>query len=160
MRLTDTEDLKCYIFIISSIVLLFLATFYFQYVIRFTLLVFFYWYVSIPIIILSFSSIDFLNKRARIKKAYININSVEVQESFKKSSGENPLKNGKLTKPYKNWLIQIMGGPRYKIKIRSRASPKDIKGLIILIIFLIVIIFVFLIIYAQIFPDYRLPIAW
>lgn len=160
MRLPDKEDLKCYVFIIISIFLLTLATFYFQYVIRFTLLVFFYWYISIPLIIISSSSIDFLSRRVRIKNAYESINSVEVQESFRKLSGEYPLKNGQLTKAYKKWLIQKVEIPKYKIKRRSRASPKDIKGLIVLIILLIVIIFVLLIIYAEIFPDYRLPIAW
>lgn len=160
MPLPDKEDLKCYAFIITSIVLIALATFNFQYVIRFTLLIFFYWYISIPIIIISFLSIDFFNNRVRIKKAYNTINSVEIQESFKKLSGNNPLKNGKLTKAYKNWLIQKVEGPKLKIKIRSRGSLKDIKGLIILIILLIVIILVFLAIYAEIFPDYRLPLAW
>jgi len=156
MPLPDKEDLGCYAFIITTIVLIILATTYFQYVIRFVLLIFFYWYIAIPIIIISYSSIDFFSRRVRIKKAYNTINSVEIQESFKKSSGENPLKNGKLTKAYKNWLIQKIVHPKYKIKIRTRASPKDIKGLIILIILLIVMILVFLMFYAAIFPDYRL----
>ena len=160
MPLPDKEDLKCYAFIIVTILLIILTTFYFQYIIRFVLLIVFYWYISIPAIIISLSSIDFAIRRVAIKKAYKSINSVEFQESFKKLSGENPLKNGKLTKTYKNWLIQKVKIPKYKIKSKFRFSPEDIKSFIILIIFLIVAIIVFLAIYAAIFPEYRLPMAW
>jgi len=160
MPLPDKEDLKCYAFIIVTILLIILTTFYFQYIIRFVLLIVFYWYISIPVIIISLSSTDFAIRRVRIRKAYKSINSVEFQESFKKLSGENPLKNGKLTKTYKNWLIQKIKIPKFKIKSKFRFSPEDIKSFIILIIFLIVAIIVFLAIYAAIFPEYRLPMAW
>lgn len=160
MPLPDKEDLKCFAFIIVVILLLILTTFYFQYIIRFVLLIVFYWYISIPTIIISLSSIDFAIRRVAIRKAYKSINSVEFQEFFKKLSGENPLKNGKLTKTYKNWLIQKITIPKFKIKSKFRFSPEDIKGFIILIIFLMVAIIVFLVIYAAIFPDYRLPMAW
>jgi len=160
MPLPDKEDLKCYIFIGVTIFLIALATFYYQYIIRFVLLLFFYWYISIPVIIICFSSIDFVYKRVEIKKAYNAKNSVEFQEYFKESFGENPLKNGKPTKSYKDWLIQKGATPKYKIKTKVRFSPRDINGLIFLIIFLIVIIVVFLAIYATIFPDYRLATTW
>ena len=160
MPLPDKEDLKCFAFIIVVILLLILTTFYFQYIIRFVLLIVFYWYISIPTIIISLSSIDFAIRRVAIRKAYKSINSVEFQEFFKKLSGENPLKNGKLTKTYKNWLIQKITIPKFKIKSKFRFSPEDIKSFIILIIFLIVAIIVFLAIYAAIFPEYRLPMAW
>ena len=160
MPLPDKEDLQCYAFIIVVLLLIILTTFYFQYIIRFVLLIVFYWYISIPTIIISLSSIDYAIRRVGIRKAYKSINSVEFQESFKKLSGENPLKNGKLTKTYKNWLIQKIKIPKFKIKSKFRFSPEDIKSFIILIIFLIVAIIVFLVIYAAIFPDYRLPMAW
>ena len=60
----------------------------------------------------------------------------------------------------KNWLIQKIDIPKYKIKSRVRFSPEDFKSFIILIIFLIVLMIVFLSIYAAIFPEYRVPIAW
>ena len=160
MPLPDKEDLKCYAFIIVVILLILLATYFYQYIVRFVLLIVFYWYISIPVIIISLSSIDFAIRRVGIRKAYNSINSVEYQESFKKLSGENPLKNGKLTKTYKNWLIQKIIIPKYKIKSKFRISPEDIKGFILLIIFLIVVIIVFLAIYAAIFPEYRLPLVW
>ena len=160
MRLPSKEDTKCFAFIGVLILSIVVATFYFQLVIRFVLLLFFYWYISIPILIISFSSIDFAYRRVRIKKAYMAINSEEAQEFFKGSSGENPLENGKITKPYKNWLIQKVATPKYKLKTRTRFSPRDIKGLVVLIIILIAIILVFLTIYSMIFPDYRLPVAW
>ena len=160
MTLPDKEDLKCYAFIIILILLILLATYYYQYVVRFVLLVVFYWYISIPVLIISLSSMDFAIRKVGIRKAYNSMNSVEYQESFKKTSGENPLKNGKLTKTYKKWLIQKRTIPKYKIKSRFRFSPEDIKGFIVLIIFLIVVIIVFLAIYATIFPDYLLPIKW
>ena len=124
------------------------------------MLIFFYWYISIPVIIISLSSIDFAIRRVTIRKAYKSINSVEFQESFKKISGENPLKNGKLTKTYKNWLIQKVKIPKYKTRSKFRFSPADAKNFVIMIIFLIVVIIVFLAIYAAIFPEYLLPIAW
>jgi len=160
VRLPSREDTKCFAFIGVLIFSILLATFYFQFVIRFVLLIFFYWYISIPIIIISFSSIDFAFRRARIKKKYMAINSKETQEFFKGSSGENPLENGKLTNSYKNWLIQKVATPKYKIKNRTRFSPRDIRGLVVLIIILIAIILVFLTIYSMIFPDYRLPVVW
>jgi len=160
MPIPDKEDLKCYAFIIVVMLLILLATYYFQYIIRFVLLIFFYWYISIPVIIISLSSIDFAIRRVGIRKAYNSINSAEFQESFKKLSGENPLENGKLTKTYKNWLIQKIIIPKYKIRSKFRFSPEDLKGFIILIIFLIVAIIVFLAIYAAIFPEYLLPIKW
>jgi len=160
MSLPNKEDLQCYAFIIAVILTILLATFYFQYIVGFVLLIFFYWYISIPVIIISISSIDFAIRKVGIRKAYNSINSVEFQESFKKLSGENPLKNGKLTKTYKNWLIQKVKIPKLKHKSKFRFSPEDIKGFIILIIFLIVVIIVFLAIYAAIFPEYLLPIAW
>ncbi len=160
MPLPDKEDLKCYAFIIVVILLILLATYFYQYIVRFVLLIVFYWYVSIPVIIISLSSIDFAIRKVGIRKAYKSINSVAFQESFKRVSGENPLKNGKLTKTYKKWLIEKQAVPKYKIKSRFRLSPEDIKGFIILIIFLIVLIIVFLAIYAAIFPEYLLPIAW
>ena len=160
MPLPDKEDLKCYAFIIVVLLLILLATYYYPFIIRFVLLVVFYWYVSIPVIIISLSSIDFAIRRVGIRKAYNSINSVEFQESFQRSTGENPLKNGKLTKTYKNWLIQKVKIPKYKIKSKFRFSPEDIKSFVILIIFLIVAIIVFIAIYAAIFPEYRLPIAW
>ena len=156
----DKEDLQCYAFIIGVILSILLATFYYQYLVRFVLLLFFYWYISIPVIIISLSSIDFTIRKVQIRKAYNSINSVQFQESFKKLSGENPLKNGKLTKTYKNWLIQKVKIPKIKQKSKFRFSPEDIKGFLILIIFLIVVIIVFLAIYATIFPDYLLPIKW
>jgi len=160
MPLPDKEDLKCYAFIIIVILLILLATYNYQYIVRFVLLVVFYWYISIPVLIISLSSMDFAIRKVGIRKAYNSMNSVEYQESFKKFSGENPLKNGKLTKTYKNWLIQKRTIPKYKIKSRFRFSPEDIKGLLLLIIFLIVLIIVFLAIYAAIFPEYLLPIKW
>ncbi|MFW9874203.1 MAG: hypothetical protein ACFFG0_13950, partial [Candidatus Thorarchaeota archaeon] len=63
MSLPDKEDLKCYAFIIVVILLLLLTTFFYQYVVRFVLLTVFYWYVSIPAIIISISSIDFASRR-------------------------------------------------------------------------------------------------
>ena len=160
MLIPSKEDIKCFAFIGVMIFSIILATFYFQYVVRFVLLIFFYWYISIPIIIISFSSIDFAFKKVRIKKAYTTINSAESQEFFKESSGENPLENGKLTKPYKNWLIQKVAIPKYKLKTRTRFSPRDIRGLAILIIILIVMIVIFLALYSLIFPDYLVPIGW
>jgi len=160
MPLLSRDDIKCFAFIGVIIFSIILGTFYFQFVIRFVLLIFFYWYISIPIIIISFSSIDFAFKRERIKKAYTTINSAEIQEFFKESSGENPLENGKLTKSYKNWLIQKVAIPKYKLKTRTRFSPQDITGLAILIIILIVIVIIFLGIYSIIFPDYLVPIGW
>ena len=160
MGLPEKEDLKCYAFMCVVILLILLATAFGQYVIRFILLIVFYWYISIPVIIISLSSIDFAIRRVGIRKAYKSRNSVEFQESFKRSKGENPLKNGKLTKPYKNWLIQKVKIPKYKIRSKFRFSPADAKSFIIMIIFLIVLIIVFLAIYAAIFPEYRLPIAW
>ena len=160
MPIPDKEDLKCYVFIIVVMLLILLATYYFQYIIRFVLLIFFYWYISIPVIIISLSSIDFAIRRVGIRKAYNSINSAEFQESFKKLSGENPLENGKLTKSYKNWLIQKVAIPKYKLKTRTRFSPRDIRGLAILIIILIVMIAIFLAIYSLIFPDYLVPIGW
>lgn len=160
MPLPDKEDLKCYAFIIVVLLLILLATFNYQNIVRFILLVVFYWYISIPVIIISLSSIDFASRRVGIRKAYRSLNSVEYQESFKKVTGENPLKNGKLTKTYKNWLIQKIKIPKYKIQRKVRFSPEDIKGFLILIIVLIVLIIVFLAIYAAIFPDYRIPVAW
>lgn len=160
MPLPDKEDLKCYAFIIVVLLLILLATFNYQNIVRFILLVVFYWYISIPVIIISLSSIDFASRRVGIRKAYRLLNSVEYQESFKKVTGENPLKNGKLTKTYKNWLIQKIKIPKYKIQRKVRFSPEDIKGFLILIIVLIVLIIVFLAIYAAIFPDYRIPVAW
>ncbi len=160
MPLPSKEDTKCFAFIGVIIISIMVATFYFQFVIRFVLLVFFYWYISVPIIIISFSSIDFAFERVRIKKAYLAINSVETQEFFKGSSGENPLEKGKLTKSYKNWLIEKVAIPKHKIKTRTRFSPRDITGLIVLIIILTAIIFIFLAIYSALFPDYRLPIVW
>lgn len=156
----DKEDLQCYAFVIIVIISILLATFYYQYIVRFVLLIVFYWYISIPLLIISLSSIDFTIRKVQIRKAYNSINSVEFQESFKKLSGENPLKNGKLTKTYKNWLIQKAKIPKLKHKSKFRLSPEDIKGFIILIIFLIVVIIVFLAIYAVIFPEYLLPIKW
>ena len=160
MYLPDKEDLQCYAFVIVVILSILLATFYFQYIVWFVILIVFYWYISIPVIIISISSIDFAIRKVGIRKAYNSINSVEFQESFKKLSGENPLKNGKLTKTYKNWLIQKVKIPKIKYKSKFRLSPEDIKGFIILIIFLIVVIIVFLAIYAAIFPEYLLPLAW
>lgn len=160
MPLVDKEDLKCYTFMFVVVLLLLLATFNYTYIVRFVLLVVFYWYISIPTIIISLSSIDFAVRKVGIRKAYISLNSVEFQEFFKKSSGENPLKDGKLTKAYKKWLIQKRYVPKYKIKSRFRFSPEDIKGFILLIIFLVVVIIVFLAIYAAIFPEYLLPLAW
>ncbi len=160
MPLPDKEDLKCYAFIIIVIILILLATYYYQYIVRFVLLVVFYWFISIPVLIISISSIDFALRKVGIRKAYNSMNSVEFQESFKKLSGENPLKNGKLTKTYKKWLIQKRTIPKFKIKSKFRFSPEDIKGFILLIIFLIVLTIVFLAIYAAIFPKYLLPIKW
>ncbi len=160
MPLPDKEDLQCYAFIIVIILLILLATAFYQYIVRFILLIFIYWYVSIPVLIISISSIDFTIRKVGIRKAYNSLNSVEFQETFKKLSGENPLKNGKLTKTYKNWLIQKGKSPKFKIKSGIRFSPEDIKGFIILIIFLIVVIIVFLAIYAAIFPEFLLPLAW
>ena len=160
MPLPSKEDIACFAFIGLLIFSIILATFYFPYVIRFVLLLFFYWYITIPVIIISFSSIDFAVKRVKIKNAYSAINSEEVQEYFKEASGENPLKNGKLTKSYKNWLIQKVAIPKFKFKTGTRFSPGDIKGLIFLIIILIAIIVVFLVIYSSIFPNYRLPLEW
>jgi len=160
MGLPEKEDLKCYAFIIVLLLLILLTTYFYQYVIRFVLLIAFYWYISIPVIIISLSSIDFAIRRVGIIKAYKSKNSVEFQESFQRSTGENPLKNGKLTKPYKNWLIQKVKITKYKIRSKFRFSPADAKSFIIMIIFLVVLIIVFLAIYAAIFPEYRLPIAW
>ena len=160
MSLVDKEDFKCYAFMCVIVLLILLATYYYTYIIRFVLLIVFYWYISIPTIIISLSSIDFAIRKVKIRKAYKSLNSVEYQESFKRSSGENPLKNGKLTKAYKKWLIQKRYVPKYKIKSKFRFSPEDIKGFILLIIFLVVVIIVFLAIYAAIFPNYLLPLAW
>ena len=160
MPLVDKEDFKCYAFMCVIVLLILLATFYYPYIIRFVLLIVFNWYISIPTIIISLSSIDFAIRKVKIRKAYNSLNSVEYQESFKRSTGENPLKNGKLTKAYKKWLIQKRYVPKYKIKSRFRFSPEDIKGFILLIIFLVVVIIVFLAIYATIFPEYLLPIKW
>jgi len=160
MPLPDKEDLKCYAFIFVVIVLILLATFYYPFIVRFVLLVVFYWYISIPVIIISLSSTDFAIRRIKIRKAYNSMNSVEYQESFKKLTGENPLKNGKITKTYKNWLIQKITVPKYKIKSKIRFSPDDLKSFIFLIIILIVVIIVFLAVYAVIFPDYLLPVKW
>jgi len=160
MPFSDKEDLKCYAFILVMLLLIILTTFYYQYVIRFVLLLVFYWYISIPVIIISLSSTDFTIRRVKIIKNYKAINSIEFQESFKKMTGENPLKNGKLTKSYKNWLIQKVKIPKYKPRSKFRFSPEDAKGFVILIIFLIIAIIVFLAIYAAIFPEYRLPLAW
>ena len=88
------------------------------------------------------------------------MNSVEFQEGFRRASGEEPLKNGKLTKTYKKWLIQKRKVPTYKVKSKFRFSPEDIKGFLLLIIFLVVLIAVFLVIYATIFPEYLLPVVW
>ncbi len=158
--LPNKEDVKCFIFIAVMIFLIALATFYYYYVIRFVLIVVFYWYISIPIIVICFSSFDFISNRILIKKAYDAVNTAETQEYFKNSSGENPLKDGKLTKSYKKWLIQKIATPKYKVKTKVRFSPSDIKGLIILIIILIVILIAFLAIYQAIFPDYRVPMVW
>ena len=160
MPLVDKEDFKCYAFMCVIVLLILLATFYYPYIIRFVILIVFNWYISIPTIIISLSSIDFAIRKVKIRKAYNSLNSVEYQESFKRSTGENPLKNGKLTKAYKKWLIQKRYVPKYKIKSRFRFSPEDIKGFILLIIFLVVVIIVFLAIYATIFPEYLLPIKW
>ncbi|MHA1985065.1 MAG: hypothetical protein ACW98D_00350 [Promethearchaeota archaeon] len=160
MRLPDTEDLKCYAFMFVVILLILLTTYFYQYVIRFVLLIVFYWYISIPVIIISLSSIDFALRRLGIRKAFNLKNSLEFQESFKSSTGENPLKNGKLTKPYKKWLIQKVTIPKYKTRSKLRFSPADAKYFVIMIICLIVAIIIFLAIYAAIFPEYRLPIAW
>ncbi len=160
MTLVDKEDFKCYAFMCVIVLLILLATFNYPYIIRFVLLIVFYWYISIPTIIISLSSIDFAIRKVKIRKAYKSLNSVDFQESFKRSLGENPLKDGKLTKAYKKWLIQKRHVPKYKIKSRFRFSPEDIKGFILLIIFLVVVIIVFLAIYAAIFPDYLLPLAW
>lgn len=156
----DKEDFKCYAFMCVMVLLILLATYYYTYIIRFVLLIVFNWYISIPTIIISLSSIDFAIRKVKIRKAYNSLNSVEYQESFKRSTGENPLKNGKLTKAYKKWLIQKRYVPKYKIKSKFRLSPEDIKGFILLIIFLVVVIIVFLAIYAAIFPEYLLPIKW
>ncbi|MFX1329468.1 MAG: hypothetical protein ACFE91_15170 [Promethearchaeota archaeon] len=156
----NKEDVKCFLFIGVMIFLIALATFYYYYVIRFALFVVFYWYISIPVIVMFFSSIDFVNNKMLTKKAYNAVNTVEIQEYFKKSSGENPLKNGKPTKSYKKWLIQKIATPKYKVRTRVRFSPSDFKGFIILIIILIVIIIAFLAIYQAIFPDYRIPMLW
>ncbi|MFX0034958.1 MAG: hypothetical protein ACFE9I_04870 [Candidatus Hermodarchaeota archaeon] len=158
--LPNKEDVKCFIFIAVMIFLIALATFYYYYVIRFVLFVVFYWYISIPIIVICFSSFDFISNRILIKKACDAVNTAEIQEYFKNSSGENPLKDGKPTKSYKKWLIQKIATPKYKVKTKVRFSPSDIKGLIILIILLIVILIAFLAIYQAIFPDYRVPMVW
>ena len=160
MPIADKEDFKCYAFMCVFVILILLATYFYQYIIRFVLLVVFYWYISIPAIIISISSIDFTLRKVQIRKAYNSLNSVEYQESFKTLSGENPLKYGKLTKAYKKWLIQKRYVPKFKIKSKFRFSPEDVKGFIILIIFLVVVIMVFLAIYAAIFPEYLLPIKW
>ena len=160
MPSVDKEDFKCYAFMCVVVLLILLATYYYTYIIRFVLLIVFYWYISIPTIIISLSSIDFAIRKVKIRKAYNSLNSVEYQESFKRSTGENPLKNGKLIKAYKKWLIQKRYVPKYKVKSKFRLSPEDIKGFILLIIFLVVVIIVFLAIYAAIFPDYLLPIKW
>jgi len=160
MPITDKEDFKCYSFMFVFVLLILLATFNYTYIIRFVLLVVFYWYISIPAIIISISSIDFALRKIQIRKAYNSLNSVEYQDSFKTLSGENPLKYGKLTKAYKKWLIQKQYVPKYKIKSKFRFSPADVKGFIILIIFIVVVTIVFLAIYAAIFPEYLLPIKW
>ena len=160
MTIVDKEDIKCYAFMFVVVLVILLATYYYTYIIRFVLLIVFYWYISIPTIIISLSSIDFAIRKVKIRKAYNSLNSVEYQESFKRSTGENPLQNGKLTKTYKKWLIQKRYVPKYKVKSKFRLSPEDIKGFILLIIFLVVVIIVFLAIYAAIFPDYLLPIKW
>jgi len=160
MSLPDREDLKCYAFMVVVVILILLATFNYQYIVRFVLLIVFYWYISIPSIIISISSIDFAIRKIQIRKAYKSMNSVEFQEGFRRASGEEPLKNGKLTKIYKKWLIQKRTVPKYKVKSKFRFSPEDIKGFLLLIIFLVVLIAVFLVIYATIFPEYLLPVVW
>ena len=160
MPIADKEDFKCYAFMCVVVLLILLATFYYQYIIRFVLLVVFYWYISIPLIIISISSIDFAIRKIAVRKAYNSINTVEFRESFRKVSGEEPFKKGKLTKSYKKWLIQKSAVPKYKVKSNFRFSPEDIKGFVLLIIFLIVVIAIFLAIYANIFPEYLLPIVW
>jgi hypothetical protein len=160
MPLPEKEDLKCYIFIAVMIFLIALATFYYYYIIRFVLLIVFYWFVSIPLIIICLTSIDFTSKRLQIKKAFDTMNSVEYQEYYKEISGENALKNGKPTKSYKNWMTEKVAIPKYKIKTHVRFSPGDINGLILIVIILAILIIIFLMIYAAIFPDYRIPTAW
>lgn len=160
MPLPNKEDIKCFFFIGIMIFAIALATFYYPYVIRFVIMLFFYWFISIPVIVISLSSIDFIVRQLKLRKAYKAINTVEVQELFKNSTGENPLKNGKLTQPYKNWLIQKVAIPKYNYSYRSRFSPGDINGLILLIIVLVALVIIFLAIYASVFPDYRIPIKW
>lgn len=160
MPLPDKEDIKCFVFMGVIIFAMVLATFFYPYVIRFIAMLFLYWFISIPVIVISISSIDFIVRRIKLRKAYKAINTVEVQEAFKNSTGVNPLKNGKLTKTYKDWLIQKVAIPKYKYSYRSRFSPGDINGLILLIIVLVAIVIIFLIIYASVFPRYRIPFKW
>ena len=160
MPLPSKEDIKCFVFIGVILFAMVLATFFYPYVIRFVIMLFFYWFVSIPVIAISISSIDFIGRRIKLRKAYKAINTVEVQEAFKNSTGDNPLKSGKLTKSYKEWLIQKVAIPKYKYSYRSRFSPRDVNGLIILIIVFVIIVIIFITIYATVFPDYRIPFRW
>ena len=160
MPLPDKEDIKCFGFIAIIILVIIFGTFYYHYVIRFVLMVFFYWFISIPSIIIAISSADFISRKIMLKKSYLTINNVDTQEVFRRSTGENPLRNGKMTKSYKHWLIKKVEIPKYKFKYRAQVSPNDINGLILLVIFLVAMSLIVLAIYASIFPDYRVPLAW
>lgn len=160
MKLPDKEEWKCWIFISVMILAIIFGTYYYVFIYRFVLLLVFYWFISIPLILITISSADFISRKMRIKKDYLAIDSVKIQESFKDSTGINPIEKGKMTKPYKQWLIKKVEVPKLKYKYRLRFSPGDFNSLILLIVFLITITIIFLAIYAAIFPDYRVPIVW
>ena len=96
MPLPDKEDLKCYAFIIVVILLILLSTYFYQYIVRFILLIVFYWYISIPVLIISISSVDFALRKVRIRKAYNSSN----EDGLIKSNGPHkvgstgPIDNG------------------------------------------------------------------
>ncbi len=100
-----------------------------------------FWYVSIPLFLISLITLRVFYRKRDYKKMYLSRDNKANQKDFESKTGKSAINDEKLSKPYISWLMKGIPKKFYKTEDNSF---NDVFAVIIALIIILLAFFMIL----------------